>query len=133
MPQKSPYRMQRINRTVLEVLSEALMNDIKDPRIGLVTITQVRTTNDLSYAKVYYTVMGDDAARHECEKGLVSAKNYLRGLLGQELKVRRPPELRFVFDDSIDRSMRIEETLRSVAPAPEPTDEEPASDDSSSQ
>ena len=106
------YRKERINETIKEILSELLLNQIKDPRVGLVTITAVRVSADMSTAKVHYSVMGDEEARAETHKGLVSARYFMRKTIGVELKTRNTPELRFVYDDSLDRSMAIEEALR---------------------
>jgi ribosome-binding factor A len=94
------------------VLSELLLSEIKDPRVGMVTITAVRVSNDMSLAKVHYSVMGDEAARAETERGLISAKNFMRKTVADELKLRVAPELRFVYDDSLDKSFRIEEALK---------------------
>ena len=93
-------------------LSELLLNQVKDPRVGLVTITAVRVSGDMAVAKVHYSVMGDEEARAETHKGLVSARAFMRKTIGRELKMRNAPELRFVYDDSLDRSMAIEEALR---------------------
>jgi ribosome-binding factor A len=106
------YRIERLNETIKEVLSELVLNQIKDPRVGLVTITAVRVSGDLSVAKVHYSVMGDEAARSDTHKGLVSARGFMRKAIGSELRVRNAPELRFVYDDSLDRSMAIEDALR---------------------
>jgi ribosome-binding factor A len=108
------FRIQRINETIKELVSELLMNRIRDPRVGLVTITSVRVSRDLSFAKVYYSVMGDTETREATRKGLTSARSFLRNAISEELGMRTAPELRFVYDDSIDRSIRIEEKLREV-------------------
>ncbi|MDH3199000.1 MAG: 30S ribosome-binding factor RbfA [Candidatus Krumholzibacteria bacterium] len=108
------FRIQRINEAIKELVSELLVSRIRDPRVGLVTITSVRVSRDLSFAKVYYSVMGDTAAREETRKGLTSAGSFLRNAISEELGMRTAPELRFVYDDTIDRSMRIEEKLREV-------------------
>lgn len=110
------YRIERINETLREVLSELILNEIKDPRIGLVTITAVRVANDLSTAKVHFSVMGDEAVREETKKGLGSARAFMRKAIGAELKIRSAPELVFVYDDSLDKAMRIEEALREHKP-----------------
>jgi len=108
------HRIQRLNESIKELVSEMLMDRIRDPRVGLVTITSVRVSRDLSFAKVFYSVMGDDATREATRKGLTSARSYLRKTISEELGMRTAPELRFVYDDSIDRSLRIEEKLREV-------------------
>lgn len=107
------YRIERVNETIKELLSELLLGDaIKDPRIGMVTITAVRVSGDMAVAKVHFSVMGDDDAREQTTRGLVSARNFMRKVIADELKLRVAPELRFVYDDSLDRALRIEEALR---------------------
>ncbi len=109
---KSPHRIERINETIKEILSELLIVQIKDPRVGMVTITSVRVSSDFSTAKVFYTVMGDVDRRVETERGLRSAKNFMRKFVAEELKLRNAPDLRFEYDDSLDRAMRIEKALK---------------------
>ena len=108
------FRQERLNESIKELLSELLINEVKDPRIGLVTITSVNVAQDLTSAKVYFSVMGSDDARDDTRKGLESAQAYLRKKIGRELKLRSAPELRFVYDDSLDRSMAIEEALKAA-------------------
>jgi ribosome-binding factor A len=111
MPKPS-YRIERINETIREILSELVLNKIKDPRVGMVMITAVRVSSDLSSAKVHYSVMGNVEERTETERGLQSAKNFMRRAVADELKLRSAPELRFVYDDSLDRSFAIEEAIK---------------------
>lgn len=106
------YRIERINETIKEILSEIVLDQLKDPRVGLVTITAVRVSNDMAVAKVYYSVMGEESERKETHKGLVSARNFMRKTIANELKLRTAPELRFVYDDSLERSIAIEAALR---------------------
>jgi len=108
------YRKERLGERIKELIGELVLNRIKDPRIGLVTITSVRVAPDFTAAKVYFTVMGDDAARAETRKGLESAKNFLKTTVGRELKLRQVPELRFEYDDALDRAMRIDETIEEI-------------------
>jgi ribosome-binding factor A len=109
------YRIERVNEIIKEILSELLLGQIKDPRVGLVTITSVRVSSDLSTAKVYYTVMADEDKRVDTERGLRSAKNFMRKVVADELELRSAPDLRFVYDDSLDRAMGIEKALRDEA------------------
>ena len=106
------YRQERLNETIKELLSEMMLAGVKDPRVGLVTITQVTVARDLTSAKVYFTVMGSEEEKENTRKGLESAKAFLRKTIGRELKLRTTPELKFVYDDSLDRSIAIEEALR---------------------
>jgi len=106
------FRIERINGTIKQIVSELILYDIKDPRVGMVTITGARISRDLSYAKVYFSVMGDEKVVAESQEGLKSAAKFLRRKVGQELDVRVSPELVFVYDDSLDRAERIERKLR---------------------
>lgn len=108
------YRRERLNESIKELLGELILTRIKDPRVGLVTITGVDVARDFTTAKVYFTVMGGDEEREESKKGLESAKNFLRKTIGRELKLRNTPDFRFVYDDSLDRSMVIEDALKKI-------------------
>ncbi len=112
------YRIERVNELMKEVLSELVLTELKDPRVGLVTIVGVRVTNDLSSAKVLFSVMGDEQQRAETLKGLKAATPFLRRVLVKHLDVRVSPELRWVYDDSLDRSFRIEQMLRDTGTPP---------------
>ena len=109
------FRLERLNESMKELLSELIERSVKDPRVGLVTITSVEVTRDLETAKVFYTVLGDEEDREASKKGLASAAAFLRKTIGRELKLRNAPALRFIYDDTLDRSMQIEEALRDIA------------------
>jgi ribosome-binding factor A len=126
------YRKERLNESLKELLGELVLTQIKDPRVGLVTITDVDVARDLETAKVYYTVMGDDEQRAASRKGLISAKNFLRQAVGRELKMRNTPDLLFVYDDSLDRSIGIEEAIKKIQDE-EGQAEDPAKSDDSTQ
>jgi ribosome-binding factor A len=104
-------RMRRVNEAVREVLSGRIAEGLNDPRIGFVTVTAVDTSSDLRHARVYVSVLGDEAARTETLAGLDSAHGLLQSVIGHELRMKRTPTLQFVFDHSIDRGMRISELL----------------------
>ena len=108
------YRKERLGERIKELIGELVLNQTKDPRIGLVTITSVQVAPDFTAAKVYFTVMGDDAVRAETRKGLESAKSFLKKTVGRELKLRQVPDLRFEYDDALDRAMRIEEMIEGI-------------------
>jgi ribosome-binding factor A len=105
-------RMRRVNEAVREVLSVAIAKDLKDPRVGFVTVTAVSTSADLRHAHVYVSVLGDEQRRTETLAGLESSRGYLQGLLAAELRLKRTPQLDFQYDDSADRSIRVSELLR---------------------
>ena len=115
---RSNYRIERVNELIKEVLSELVLTELKDPRVGLVTITGVRVTNDLSSAKVLFSVMGDETQRAATLKALKAATNFLRRTLVRHMDVRVAPELRWVYDDSLDRAFRIEQALRETGTTP---------------
>ena len=108
------FRMERLNESIKELLSELLLGRIKDPRIGFVTITAVKISSDLLTAKVYYSVMGGEEEKLESKRGLDSARNFLRKTVSKELKMHHAPELRFVYDDSLDKAIAIEEALKEI-------------------
>jgi ribosome-binding factor A len=103
--------MRRVNEAVREVLSARIAGGLNDPRIGFVTLTSVETSSDLRHARVYVSVLGDEAQRAETLIGLGSAHGLLQQAIGRELRMKRTPTLEFVFDESIDRGMRISELL----------------------
>jgi ribosome-binding factor A len=103
--------MRRVNEAVREVLSARIAEGLNDPRIGFVTLTSVETSPDLRRARVYVSVLGDEAARADTMAGLMSAHGLLQQAIGRELRMKRTPTLEFVFDESIDRAMRISELL----------------------
>jgi ribosome-binding factor A len=109
-------RMRRVNEAVREVLSAAITNDLKDPRVGFVTVTAVDTSPDLRHAHVYVSVLGDEHARNESLEGLRSSHGYLQGRVGTELRLKRTPQLEFRYDDSAERGLRINELLREELP-----------------
>jgi ribosome-binding factor A len=104
-------RMRRVNEAVREVLSGRLAEGLKDPRIGFVTVTAVETSPDLRHARVYVSVLGDDADRDRTLAGLTSSHGLLQAEIARELRMKRTPTLEFVYDESIDRGMRISELL----------------------
>jgi ribosome-binding factor A len=106
-------RMRRVNEAMREVLSDAIAKDLKDPRVGFVTVTGVKTSPDLRHARVYVSVLGDEPARDASLAGLRSAHGYLQGVIASQLTLKHTPALTFAYDDSVDRGMRITELLAS--------------------
>ena len=105
-------RMRRVNEAIREVLSAAITNDLKDPRVGFVTVTAVDTSPDLRHANVYVSVLGDERARDDSLAGLQSSHGYLQGRVASELHLKHTPKLDFHYDDSAVRGQRISELLR---------------------
>jgi ribosome-binding factor A len=108
-------RMRRIDEAVRAVLSEAIAKGLKDPRVGFVTVTSVKTSPDLRYARVYVSVLGDEPVREDSLEGLRSAHGYLQGEIARQLTLKRTPALTFEYDKSIDHGMRISELLDKTA------------------
>jgi ribosome-binding factor A len=104
-------RMRRVNEAVREVVSARIAEGLRDPRIGFVTVTAVETSPDLRHARVWVSVLGDEREREETLAGLESAHGVLQAAVGTELRMKRTPTLEFVFDESVDRGMRITELL----------------------
>jgi ribosome-binding factor A len=104
-------RMRRVNEAVREVVSARLAEGLRDPRIGFVTVTSVDTSPDLRQARVYVSVLGSDEDRAATLAGLGSAHGVLQQAVARELRMKHTPTLEFVFDESIDRGMRITELL----------------------
>jgi ribosome-binding factor A len=104
-------RMRRVDEAMREVLSDALTHDLKDPRVGFVTVTDVKTSPDLSHARVYVSVLGDAAAIGASMEGLRSAHGFLQGRVGSELRLKRTPALHFVHDDTAARAARVERLI----------------------
>lgn len=108
-------RMRRIDEALRQVLSDAVAQDLQDPRIGFVTMTSVKTTSDLRHARVYVSVLGDDAQRAATLAGLQSAHGALQRRIARDLRMKHTPTLEFRYDDTIDRAMHLEELLRREA------------------
>jgi ribosome-binding factor A len=104
-------RMRRVNEAVREVVSARIAGGLRDPRIGFVTVTAVETSPDLRQARVYVSVLGSEEERTATLAGLESAHGVIQQAVASELRMKRTPTLQFVFDESIDRGMRITELL----------------------
>jgi ribosome-binding factor A len=100
-------RMRRVDEAVREVLSDAIAKDLRDPRVGFVTVTAVKTSPDLRHARVYVSVLGDKQVRADSLVGLRSAHGFLQGRVAAELRLKHTPLLEFDYDESVDRAMRI--------------------------
>jgi len=96
-----------VDEAVRHVLGEALTHDVKDPRVGFVTVTAVKTSPDLRHARVYVSVLGSGHSREETLAGLRSAHGFIQGRIGAELELKRTPTLEFAYDASTDRAMRL--------------------------
>src|SRR5919108_973884 len=99
-------RMRRVNETVKQVLSEAV-GELKDPRIGFVTVTGVETSPDLRQARVFVSVLGDERKREKTLAGLAAAHGVLQARIARELRMKRTPQLAFEYDQSVERGVRM--------------------------
>jgi ribosome-binding factor A len=115
--------MRRVDEAIRQVLGDAVAGDLKDPRVGFVTVTDVRTSADLSHARVYVSVLGRDGGPSEADdrettlQGLRSAHGFLQARVASELRLKRTPTLEFSYDDTTDRALRLEEILDENGPA----------------
>lgn len=106
-------KIERLNHAFQEEISMILMTEIKDEDIKFVTITGVDTTSDLSYAKVYFTVL-DDTKKETTLEALNKASSFIRGKLSERVEVRHTPELKFIYDTSIEYGNHIEEIIDNI-------------------
>ena len=107
-------RQERVAEAIQHEVGQLLSRGLKDPRVGLVTITGAKVSPDLREAWVYYAVHGDVRTRQETAIGLDAARGFIRREIGKAVRLRVTPEIHFVFDESIDRGERIEELLKQV-------------------
>lgn len=107
-----PLRRSRISSLIREEISRILQSDLKDPRIGFVTVQAVEPTVDLKECKIYVSIMGNEAQQRTSMRGLEAARGKIQSLLTSRVRLRETPVLRFILDESIQRTMEIEEKIR---------------------
>jgi ribosome-binding factor A len=107
--------MRRVNEAVREVVSEGV-NELKDPRIGFVTVTGVETSPDLRHARVFVSVLGSDAKRAKTLDGLAAAHGVLQARVAKELRMKRTPQLAFEYDPTVERGVRMTQLIDELAP-----------------
>ena len=107
-------RMRRVDEAIRQVIGDAMAGELKDPRVGFVTVTDVRTSADLSHARVYVSVLGDEQQRRASLEGLRSAHGFLQRQLAAELHLKRTPTLAFSYDDTTDRALRVDALLAEI-------------------
>ena len=113
-------RTDRLNEQFKQEIALLLRDELRDPRVGLVTVTAVQTSRELDHAKVYVTMLGDEVQKAQALSGLHSAAPFLRTQLSKRLHMRRVPELHFQLDRVLEEATRIEGLLRAVLPADAP-------------
>ncbi|NPV52279.1 MAG: 30S ribosome-binding factor RbfA [Firmicutes bacterium] len=107
-------RREKLRELIKEEVSSILRREMKDPRIGFVTVTDVEISSDLSHVKIYVSVLGDEPSREETMRGLESATGFVRSELGRRIRLRHTPEIVFKFDSSIERGAKVLELLDKV-------------------
>ena len=115
-------RTSRIADQIQRELAELVRTEVRDPRVGLVTLTGVELSRDQSHAKVFFTVLGPPSAAEEAQEGLDRAAGFLRSQIAHRLTIRKVPELHFAYDESVERGVRlsrlIDEAVNPPAPPP---------------
>jgi len=104
-------RVEKTAQQLKKIISQMLLLEIKDARIGFVTITRVRVTADLKIARIYYTAIEGNVKKSDVQKGLDSASGYIRKLVAQRMKTKFTPEIKFYFDNTLEESLRVEKIL----------------------
>src|SRR5699024_654256 len=107
-------RAERVGEQMKQEIMDIVNNKVKDPRIGLLTITEVQLTNDLSIATIYLTVLGNDKQIDDTFKGLEKAKGFIKSEIGSRMRLRIVPDLKFEYDESIDYGNKIEKMIQDL-------------------
>ena len=107
-------RSERVEGQLKKEISKILLEDLKDPRVGFVTITRIELTGDIRYARIYFSILGDDKAKEESLKGIKSAVGFIRKLIAERIKLRYVPELYFKLDNSLEYSINLEKTFERI-------------------
>ncbi|MDF2564601.1 MAG: rbfA [Massilibacillus sp.] len=107
-------RTEKVQELIKQEVSQIILKELKDPRIGFVTVTQVDVTGDLRSAKIYVSLMGSEDQIKECWDGLQKALGYIRREIGKRIRLRCTPELAFQLDKSLDYSVHIQELLSKI-------------------
>jgi ribosome-binding factor A len=115
-------RMRRIDEVMRKVIGSAIVSDLEDPRIGFVTVTAVKTSPDLRSARVFVSVLGDEQEREQTLAALASSHGKLQAAIAREVRIKHTPTLKFLYDESLERGVRLTRLLE----ADEPVDREDA-------
>ncbi len=107
-------RMEKVNQQVKREVGKIIQQDLSDPRVEFVTVTEVDVSPDLHNAKVYFSVLGDGASAEKAKSGLSAAKGMIRHLVAKRMQIRRIPDFTFHFDKSIEASVRIDQTIKEI-------------------
>ena len=112
---RSSGRPQKLGDLIQRELSDLIQRELRDPRVGMVTLTEVDVSPDLSHAKVFFTTLGGESLK-ETTQGLQRAAGFLRSQLARRVKLYTTPELRFVYYESVERGDRLSRLINSVVP-----------------
>lgn len=122
-------RVERLNEQLKREITAIVRDEVRDPRVDRPTVTAVETAPDLTYARAYISVVGDDESKQETLEGLRAAAPFIRGELGRRLHIRRTPELHFELDRGLERATRIERLLREARGGSDAPEEDAAGDE----
>ncbi len=111
----APRRVERVAEAIKEAVSLIIQRDVKDPRIGFLTVTGVELSGDLRYAKIFISVYGGRKEKAKSLKGLQSATRFIRGEIGRKVKLRYTPEIVFKWDESIEKGAHINDLLHQIS------------------
>lgn len=107
-------RIKKVNQQVKREIGRIIQQELGDPRLQFVTVTEVDVSRDLRNARIRFSVLGEESRVQAAQKGIEGARGMIRKLLGKSMKLRHTPELFFIYDQSIEMSVRIEETLKEI-------------------
>jgi ribosome-binding factor A len=113
----NPQRLRRVADQIQRELSDILHSELKDPRVGMITLTGVEVSPDFAHAKVFFTSLAEAAQRDEVRAGLKRASGFLRTMLGARLKIHNTPELHFVYDESVESGIRLTHLIEDAVAA----------------
>ena len=107
-------RMEKVNNQLRREIAAIILRDVNDPRVEFVTITHVDVSKDLRNAKVFYSVLGDESNAEKAGEALTKAQGYIRRIVGERLDMRYTPELLFIYDKSLNYTIKIDEALKEI-------------------
>ncbi len=110
----SSQRSGRVQEAIRQEVSNIIHGQIRDPRLGFLTITGVELTKDLRYARIYFSVLGEDKEKKLALRGLNSAKGYIKGILGDRIKLRYMPDIEFKIDETLERTRHIYDLFEKI-------------------
>ena len=112
----SGRRQERVGEAMRDVIAGLISREVKDPRVGMVTLTAVDVSPDLRHARVYFSCLGDAAQREKCLAGLQSAAGFLKGQVARQLRLRYAPDISFKLDPSLEQADRMASLLKNITP-----------------